>query len=77
MKNKLFEKKTAKLCYEHIGGKLGSLLLEQFIEKGWLAKENSGDKHFYITEVGEKEFTKLGIDLSKLISSDSVFISGS
>jgi hypothetical protein len=32
--------KTAKTCYEHIGGKLGQLLLEQFVEKGWIAKEN-------------------------------------
>jgi len=30
--------KPAKLCYEHIGGKLGQLLLEALIVKGWLAK---------------------------------------
>lgn len=59
-------RKPAKLCYEHIGGKLGSLLLEQFVAKGWLAKENPSDKHFYITERGEVEFAKLGIDLTQI-----------
>ncbi len=62
------EKKTAKLCYEHIGGKLGNLLLEQFVTKGWLAKTNVTDKNFYITEKGTLEFAKLGIDLSLLSS---------
>lgn len=61
-------KKTAKLCYEHIGGKLGSLLLEQFLIKGWLAKNDVTDKNFYITEKGTQEFTKLGIDLSLIKS---------
>lgn len=61
-------RKPAKLCYEHIGGELGNLLLEQFIIKGWLAKENPSDKHFYITERGAVEFTKLGIDLSQIKS---------
>ncbi|MFN0256802.1 ArsR family transcriptional regulator [Pedobacter ureilyticus] len=65
---KATEKKTAKLCYEHIGGKLGNLLLEKFVEKGWLAKENLRDKNFYITEKGTKEFSKLGIDLSLIHS---------
>ena len=63
---KASEKKTAKLCYEHIGGKLGNLLLEQFVQKGWLAKEQPTDKNFYITAIGMQEFTKLGIDLSLL-----------
>jgi predicted transcriptional regulator len=62
------EKKPAKLCYEHIGGKLGSLLLEQFVLKGWLAKETAGDKNFYITDKGIAEFTKLGVDLSQIKS---------
>ncbi|WP_374445913.1 ArsR family transcriptional regulator [Epilithonimonas sp.] len=66
--SRLSGKKPAKLCYEHIGGKLGNLLLEQFIAKGWLAKETPEDKDFYITEKGETEFTKLGVDLSKIKS---------
>lgn len=60
--------KPAKKCYSHIGGKLGELLLETFADKKWIAKNDASDKHFCITELGEKEFTKLGIDLSKIKS---------
>jgi hypothetical protein len=59
-------KKPAKLCYNHIGGKLGTLLLEKFVENGWLTKDNQSDKHFYITEKGNVEFGKLGIDISQI-----------
>lgn len=59
--------KPAKMCYEHIGGKLGQLLAISFAEKGWIVKKPS-DKHFYITDLGQKEFTKLGIDLSQIKS---------
>ena len=60
--------KPAKKCYEHIGGKLGELLLETFADKKWIAKNNPSEKHFFITELGEKEFVKLGVDLSKIKS---------
>ncbi|MEN2487248.1 ArsR family transcriptional regulator [Flavobacterium sp. B11] len=60
--------KPAKKCYSHIGGKLGELLLETFANKKWIAKNEASDKHFYITELGEKEFAKLGIDLTKIKS---------
>jgi DNA-binding PadR family transcriptional regulator len=60
--------KPAKLCFEHIGGKLGMLLLDTFIEKSWIAKENPTDKHYYITDKGQKEFTKMGLDLSQIKS---------
>jgi len=62
------EIKPAKLCFEHIGGKLGMLLMETFIEKNWIAKNNPDDKHFYITDKGQKEFTKMGLDLSQIKS---------
>lgn len=65
MKNKI---KPAKICYNHIGGKLGTLLLEQLVAKGWIAKASSTDKHFYITPLGESNFEKLGIDLSLIPS---------
>ncbi len=61
------EIKPVKLCYEHIGGKLGMLLMECFIEKGWIMKTDE-EKLFYITDKGQKEFTKLGIDLSQIKS---------
>ena len=70
MNTKSTKLKPAKLCYEHIGGKLGQLLLENFADKAWIAKKNPADKHFYITELGQKEFTKLGIDISQIKSED-------
>lgn len=60
------DKIPAKLCYEHVGGKLGSLLLKQFVTNGWLAKETPEDKNFYVTEKGILEFEKIGIDLSQI-----------
>ncbi len=66
--NKISESKPAKLCYEHLGGKLGALLLEQFLIKGWLKKTVSGGKDFQITEKGALEFMKLGVDLSLIKS---------
>jgi hypothetical protein len=60
------EAKPAKTCFSHIGGKLGVLLMENFIDKGWLAKNNPNDKHFYITELGEKQFKKMGVDVSQI-----------
>lgn len=64
--SKMPTRKPVKSCYEHIGGKPGMLLLEQFAEKGWVAKVDPADKNFYITDKGEKEFTRLGIDLSQI-----------
>ncbi|KRD12641.1 ArsR family transcriptional regulator [Flavobacterium sp. Root901] len=70
MNEKPPKQKPAKTCYEHIGGKLGQLLAITFAEKGWIAKKNPNDKHFYITDLGEKEFTKLGIDISQIKPED-------
>jgi len=68
MNAKLTPVKPAKMCYGHIGGTLGQLFVETFTDKGWIAKNAPSDKHFYITELGQKEFEKLGIDLSKIKS---------
>jgi DNA-binding PadR family transcriptional regulator len=62
------EIKPAKLCFEHIGGKLGMLLMDTFIEKNWIAKNKPKDKYYYITDKGQKEFAKMGIDLSQIES---------
>ena len=54
----------AKMCFSHLGGKLGNLLLELFIEKHWISPAKGDSKHFVITEKGKKEFKKMGLDLS-------------
>ncbi len=58
--------KPAKMCYEHLGGKLGMLLADAFIAKGWIARQTPTDKHYYITAEGEKEFLKLGVDITQI-----------
>ncbi|MBF4507528.1 ArsR family transcriptional regulator [Flavobacterium sp. JLP] len=67
---KFNNKKPAKMCYEHIGGKLGQLLMKNFADKAWIAKNKPTDKHFYITDLGQKELEKLGIDVSKIKSEE-------
>ncbi|SJZ36743.1 ArsR family transcriptional regulator [Sediminibacterium ginsengisoli] len=56
----------AKKCYDHLGGKLGTLLLNSFIEKGWIAATDTSDAHFYVTEKGVEAFTRMGVDLSRI-----------
>lgn len=56
--------KPAKTCYSHIGGKLGELLLDVFVDKKWMAKKHQSDKHYYITEEGKKGFKRMGVDIS-------------
>jgi hypothetical protein len=58
----------AKMCYSHIGGKLGTLLMETFLDKEWIARDKPSDKQFHITDKDKKEFTKLGVDLSQIKS---------
>lgn len=58
------------MCFGHIGGKLGKMLMETFVDKGWIEKDNPTDKHFFITDKGQKEFTKLGLDLSQIKSEE-------
>ncbi|SHH08187.1 ArsR family transcriptional regulator [Flavobacterium defluvii] len=70
MSEKPAKQKPAKMCYEHLGGKLGQLLAINFAEKGWIAKKTPTDKHFYITDLGLKEFAKLGLDISQIKSED-------
>lgn len=42
------------------------LLADTFINKGWIARQAETDKHFYVTPEGEKELTKLGIDMAQI-----------
>ena len=66
MKNEVL--KPAKICYDHVGGKLGAMLLKMYIEQGWIQKADPADKHYFITEKGQTEFTRLGLDLSQITS---------
>ncbi len=67
---KYSKKIPAKTCYDHMGGKPVKVLMQSFIGNGWIEKQSKSDKHFVITAVGEKQFKKMGIDIT-LIKEES------
>lgn len=67
MKPKVRNESTqAKLCFEHIGGKLGEWLLDHYLRRGWLVKEHPADKTLTITKKGKAAFRKMGVDTDRL-----------
>ncbi|RAI98441.1 hypothetical protein LX64_04803 [Chitinophaga skermanii] len=52
-----------KLCYSHIGGKLGMRIFEHFEQQGWIVRDESTEKHYKLTPLGEQALAKLGVDL--------------
>lgn len=58
--------KNAKLCYKHLGGKLGELLLDYLIKEQWLVKAPLPAEHYRLSDKGVAELLKAGIDVSKL-----------
>ena len=55
---------TGKKCYDHMGGKLGAVLLQFYLEKGWLEAEEAGKSTMYkITEAGRAAFAEMGLEL--------------
>jgi hypothetical protein len=53
-------------CFDHLGGRLAPLVFQRFLELKWIVPKEGKKTVFEITELGKKEFEKLGIDLSKL-----------
>jgi predicted transcriptional regulator len=50
-------------CYDHLGGKLGAILLNNLLEKNWIELEEDKTTVYIITEKGEREFKKMGIEI--------------
>jgi predicted transcriptional regulator len=50
-------------CYDHLGGKLGTVLLENLLENNWIKLEENKTTVYIVTEKGKKEFKKMGIEL--------------
>jgi predicted transcriptional regulator len=50
-------------CYDHLGGKLGAILLNNLLEKNWIKLEEDKTTVYIITEKGKKEFKKMGIEI--------------
>lgn len=57
--------KAAKICYKHLGGKLGELLLDYLIKEQWLVKSQLPDENYILSNKGAAELLKAGIDISK------------
>ncbi|MDR2021166.1 MAG: hypothetical protein LBQ14_10440 [Treponema sp.] len=50
-------------CYDHLGGKLGSILLNSLLENNWIELGRNKITIYIVTEKGKKEFKKIGIEL--------------
>ena len=65
MKEQEPELLPVKCCYGHLGGMLGDRLFDRMLELGWFRRDENELKSFSLTELGTKEFKKLGVDLYK------------
>ena len=52
--------RAARTCYDHIAGSLGVALHDRFLERRWLATDESG---YGLTAAGRQAFAALGIDV--------------
>jgi predicted transcriptional regulator len=50
-------------CYDHLGGKLGTILLNTLLENNWIVLEEDKTTVYIVTEKGKKEFKKMGIEI--------------
>ena len=57
------ELRRARICYDHLAGELGVLLLDGLLERGVLTIENG---EIFLTERGRVALPGLGVDISKL-----------
>jgi DNA-binding transcriptional ArsR family regulator len=60
--------RSARSCYDHLAGVAGVELLDQFVFDGWLVRNGGPDERpiYEPTEVGERGFSRLGIDLNQI-----------
>ncbi len=63
----------ARTCYDHLAGELAVSLLEQSESKGLLTRQ---DKHFELTDKGERAFGQFGLDLGTVRRSKRQFACG-
>ncbi len=53
----------AKCCYGHLGGTLGNRLFDCMLEKGWFQQDENEKRIYSVTQLGEKELKKLGVNI--------------
>ncbi len=54
---------TGRKCYDHLGGKLESMLFELYIKNGWIALLEGKSTVYAITPKGEEAFRQMGLFL--------------
>ena len=50
-------------CYDHLGGKLGAILLNNLLENNWIELEEDKTTVYIVTEKGKKKLKKMGIEI--------------
>jgi len=54
---------NGKCCYDHLGGKLGSLLFDFYVSNDWIEREEGKKSVYVVTEKGKFEFMKMGLKI--------------
>jgi hypothetical protein len=52
---------TGRRCYDHLGGKLGAILLDFFIAKEWICLDEGKSTVYVLTAEGKKAFEEIGL----------------
>jgi DNA-binding transcriptional ArsR family regulator len=55
--------RSARFCYDHLAGRLGTSLLALMLRKRWLQADGTDPKQLVVTRPGEKGLAALGLDL--------------
>lgn len=58
-----YDLRRARLCYDHLAGRIGVALMSGLIDRAWLAPHDAG---YALTPVGERQLERFGIDLAGL-----------
>lgn len=48
-------------CYDHLGGRLGALLLDLYLREGWIEPEAGKTTVYRVTEKGRARFEEMGL----------------
>lgn len=54
---------TGRKCYDHLGGKLGAMLLDLFIANEWICLAEGKSTVYILTPKGEKAFAEIGLKI--------------
>lgn len=52
---------TGRRCYDHLGGRLGALLLDLYVREGWIELKEGKSTTYRVTEKGRAQFEAMGL----------------